>query len=139
MQNSKKNFKLSNEEKLRNLTMDTTSTTSSMTSTSHTMSVVPAGVSSSLFPAQNGVNAHGSIEELIKALTPNNRHTFVAPPSIIPNASIEYAKNTLDKFAGRLGDEQAERLKEQRKKRKRGERDVGDAEILKIRKIHTQG
>jgi U3 small nucleolar RNA-associated protein MPP10 len=119
--------------------MDTTSTTSSMTSTSHTMSAVPAGGSSSLFPAQNGVNAHSSIEELIKALTPNNRHTFVAPPSSIPNASIEYAKNTLDRFAGRLGDEQAERLKEQRKKRKRGERDVGDAEILKIRKIHTQG
>ncbi|PQE26971.1 hypothetical protein CJF31_00003682 [Rutstroemia sp. NJR-2017a BVV2] len=87
----------------------------------------------------NGANGHSSIEELIKALTPNNRHTFVAPPSIIPNASIEYAKITLDRFAVRLGDEQAERLKEQRKKRKRGERDVGDAEILKIRKIHTQG
>ncbi|KAM3072327.1 U3 snoRNP protein [Clarireedia jacksonii] len=119
--------------------MDTTSTTSSMTSTSHTMTAVSAGSSTSLFPAQNGVNAQSSIEELIKALSPSSRHTFVAPPSIIPNASLEYAKNTLDRFAGRLGDEQAERLKEQRKKRKRGERDVGDAEILKIRKIHTQG
>jgi U3 small nucleolar RNA-associated protein MPP10 len=47
-------------------------------------------------------------------------------------------KEILDAFAGKLGDEQAERLKEQRRKRKRGE-DVHEEEVLKIRKIHTGG
>ena len=41
-------------------------------------------------------------------------------------------------MAGKLGDEQTDRLKEQRMKRKRGE-DVHEEEVLKIRKIHTGG
>jgi U3 small nucleolar RNA-associated protein MPP10 len=45
-------------------------------------------------------------------------------------------KEILDAFAGKLSDEQAERLKEQRRKRKRGE-DAHEEEVLKIRKIHT--
>jgi U3 small nucleolar RNA-associated protein MPP10 len=45
----------------------------------------------------------------------------------------------LDGLAGKLGEEQAARLKELRKKRKRGETDEEPGEVLKIRKVHTQG
>ncbi|ESZ92353.1 putative U3 small nucleolar ribonucleoprotein mpp10 [Sclerotinia borealis F-4128] len=120
--------------------MDTTgSTTSSTTSTSHTMTVSPPINVSAAMPTQNGTNGQSSIEELLVALAPTNRYTFIAPSSQLPNASLEYAKETLDRFAGKLGDEQAKRLKEQRKKRKRGDRDGDEGEVLKIRKIHTQG
>jgi U3 small nucleolar RNA-associated protein MPP10 len=52
---------------------------------------------------------------------------------------LAFIKETLDAFAGKLGEEQAERLKEQRRKRKRGEGRKEEAEVLKIRKIHTEG
>jgi U3 small nucleolar RNA-associated protein MPP10 len=45
----------------------------------------------------------------------------------------------LDSFAGKLGKEQAERLKEQRRKRKRGEGGKDEGNVLKIRKVHTEG
>jgi len=53
--------------------------------------------------------------------------------------SISFAKDTLDPYAGKLGEEQAERLKELRRKRKRGEKDVGEVELLKIRRVYTDG
>ncbi|KAA8574469.1 hypothetical protein EYC84_005929 [Monilinia fructicola] len=127
-------------EKLGVSMMDTAgSTRSSTTSSSHTMTVSPTNDVSAAMPVQNGTNGQSSIEELVAALAPANRYTFIAPSSKLPNASLEYAKETLDRFAGKLGDEQAKRLKEQRKKRKRGERDAAEGEVLKIRKIHTQG
>ncbi|KAK2625104.1 hypothetical protein QTJ16_005473 [Diplocarpon rosae] len=79
------------------------------------------------------------IANLLKALEPANRHTFIAPTSLLSEASLAFAKETLDTFAGRLGEEQAQRLKEQRKKRKRGEAGLDDGEVLKIRKIYTEG
>ncbi|KAB8303111.1 hypothetical protein EYC80_004562 [Monilinia laxa] len=103
------------------------------------MAVSPPNNVSAAMPVQNDTSGQSSIEELVAALAPANRYTFIAPSSKLPNASLEYAKETLDKFAGKLGDEQAKRLKEQRKKRKRGERDAAEGEVLKIRKIHTQG
>ncbi|KAI9643130.1 U3 snoRNP protein [Ciborinia camelliae] len=127
-------------KKLRVSTTDMTgSTTSSTTSSSHTITVSPPNNISAAMTTQNGTNGQSSVEDLIAALAPINRHTFIAPTSKLPNASLEYAKETLDRFAGKLGDEQARRLKEQRKKRKRGERDEAEGEVLKIRKIHTQG
>ena len=77
--------------------------------------------------------------DLSVALAPANRHAFITPIAELPNASLDFAKVTLDAFAGKLGEEQAARLKEERRKRKRGERDVGESEILKIRKLHTEG
>lgn len=76
---------------------------------------------------------------LLQALAPENRHAFIAPTASLPDASLEFAKVTLDSFAGRLGDEQTERLKEQRRKRKRGEAGADEGEVLKIRKVHTAG
>jgi len=76
---------------------------------------------------------------LLEALAPANRHAFIAPPPALPDTSLAFAKETLDAFAGKLGDEQTERLKEQRRKRKRGEGAKDNGEVLKIRKLHTEG
>ena len=51
---------------------------------------------------------------------------------------MAFVKEILDSFAGKLGEEQAERLKEQRRKRKRGEGGI-EGGVLKIRKVHTTG
>ncbi|RFU29664.1 hypothetical protein B7463_g6668, partial [Scytalidium lignicola] len=121
------------------LTMATTgSTTSSMTSTSHTLTAFPPSSAASAFPIQISKNS-SPMSDLLAALTPANRHVFIQPPKSLPNSSLEFAKATLDSFAAQLSEEQAIRQKEERKKRKRGDRDGADGEILKIRKIHTEG
>ncbi|RDW60941.1 putative U3 small nucleolar ribonucleo protein mpp10 [Coleophoma cylindrospora] len=117
--------------------MDTTgSTTSSNTSTSHTMTALPKDTPSSTNHANT---ANSPVADLLTALAPQNRHTFVQPPASLPNASLQFVKSTLDGFAGPLGDEQLARQKEDRKKRKRGESGLSDGEVLKIRKVHVQG
>lgn len=87
-----------------------------------------------------GTNSKVSMaNSLLHALTPEQRHTFIAPPSSLPDASLAFAKETLDAFAGKLGDEQLERLKVSRRKRKRGEVVADESEVLKIRKLHIEG
>lgn len=76
---------------------------------------------------------------LATLLAPQNRHAFIAPRSSIPEAGLQLAKNTLDAFAGTLGEEQAERLRESRKKRKSQHHVQSDGEVLKIRKVHIDG
>ncbi|KAH8821039.1 Mpp10 protein-domain-containing protein [Xylogone sp. PMI_703] len=114
------------------------STTSSMTSTSHTLTAFPPNSTSSSFPVQSPMNS-SPMADLLAALTPANRHVFIQPPKALVNSSLEFAKTTLDSFAAQLGEEQAARQKEERKKRKRGDRSAAEGEILKIRKIHTEG
>ncbi|PVH80627.1 Mpp10 protein [Cadophora sp. DSE1049] len=114
------------------------STSSSMTSTSHTMTAFPA-VPNLSFPATKTSTMASPMANLLEALAPENRHTFISPTSSLPDASLRFVKETLDSFAGKLGEEQTERLKEQRKKRKRGDTGKDDGEVLKIRKIYTQG
>lgn len=80
-----------------------------------------------------------AMADLTSLLTLAKRHAFIAPPPSLPTAGLELVKNTLDAFAGTLGEEQAERLKEQRKKRKRQESGKDDGEVLKIRKVHIEG
>ena len=57
------------------------------------------------------------------------------------SSSLALAKETLDAFAAKVGEEQAQRLREARRKRKRGERDVAVAEreVLRIRQVHVEG
>ncbi|KAG4436413.1 hypothetical protein IFR05_008106 [Cadophora sp. M221] len=117
---------------------NSSSASSSMTSTSHTMTAFPATTTPS-FPAAKTPAMASPMANLLQALAPENRHTFIAPPPSLPDASLGFVKETLDAFAGGLGDEQAERLKEQRRKRKRGESGKDDGEVLKIRKIYTEG
>src|SRR6266536_4540904 len=115
------------------------STSPSMTSTSHTMTAFPPPTTSSSSTSKNTSNRSSSIPDLLTALKPENRHAFITPPSSLPDASLEFVKRTLDAFAERRGEEQAQRLKEQRKKRKRGEIGNHDEEVLKIRRVHTEG
>lgn len=60
------------------------------------------------------------------------------PTTGLESASLAFVKGTLDRFAGSLGEEQAERQREGRRKRKRGE-SGDDGEVLKIRRVHTEG
>ncbi len=114
------------------------STTSSMTSTSHTMTALPSSAKSSVLPAKNTV-IPSPMADLLEALAPANRYTFIAPPPTLPDTSLAFVKETLDTYAGKLGEEQAERLKEQRKKRKRGAGPKEYGEVLKIKRVHTEG
>ncbi|KAE9377992.1 Mpp10 protein [Stipitochalara longipes BDJ] len=116
---------------------NTGSTTSSMTSTSHTMTAFPPAAKTSLLPAKAAA-ASSTMANLLDALAPANRHAFIAPQPTLPDASVAFVKETLDSFAGKLGEEQAVRLKKQRRKRKRGESGI-EGGVLKIRKIHTTG
>ncbi|EKD16554.1 U3 small nucleolar ribonucleoprotein Mpp10 [Drepanopeziza brunnea f. sp. 'multigermtubi' MB_m1] len=118
--------------------VNSSSTSSSMTSTSHTLTTFPTS-NEIPFSTRNPTIMAAPMASLLRALEPANRHTFIAPSSSLPEASLGVVKETLDSFAGTLGDEQAQRLKEQRKKRKRGEAGMDDGEVLKIRKIYTEG
>jgi U3 small nucleolar RNA-associated protein MPP10 len=109
-----------------------------MTSTSHTMTVFPPAAKPSLLPAKTTV-VPSPMANLLEALAPANRHAFIAPPSALPHTSLACLKETLDSVAGKLGEEQTERLKEQRRKRKRGEGRKEEGQVLKIRKVHTEG
>ncbi|KAI0842451.1 Mpp10 protein [Hypoxylon sp. FL0890] len=77
--------------------------------------------------------------ELFEAIKSGNRHSFLQPPTSIPNASLQLAKATLDAYAGQICDEQQQRQREESKKRKRAENGLGRGEILKIRKLHVDG
>lgn len=76
---------------------------------------------------------------LLDLLAPGKRYNFIAPQPSILGSGLGFAKDRLDAFAGKLGEEQAEQLKEQRKKRKRGESENVAGEVLKIRKVYTEG
>jgi U3 small nucleolar RNA-associated protein MPP10 len=109
----------------------TRSTSSSTTLSSHTLT--------GLDPPGGKTAKSDAMADLLEVLAPENRHLFVAPSADIVSSSLSFAKTTLDAFAGKLGDEQAQRQREARKKRKRGDRDVVEGEVLKIRKVHTEG
>lgn len=109
----------------------TGSASSSMTSTSHTLTAFP--------PVGKTIAKSDRMADLRKLLAAENRHAFIAPSAEFVNSSLAFAKGTLDVFAGKLGDEQAARQKEARKKRKRGDRDINEGEVLKIRMVHTEG
>lgn len=120
------------------------SATSSVTSTSHTMTALPPARSTNTSSLRSGnvAKAHVMVE-FLGALEKGNRHAFITPSAGIVSSSLAFAKETLDAFAGNLGEEQAERLKESRRKRKRGDMGAngagGEVDVLKIRKVHVEG
>lgn len=72
----------------------------------------------------------------LDSLKAENRHAFLQPPSSIPTASLHWAKQALDAFAGQVSDEQqAARLRDRKRKREVGP----SSDILKIRKVHVDG
>lgn len=114
------------------------SASSSMTSTSHTLTAFPPPTSASFLVSQTSAPAP-PMASLIDLLAPGKRYSFITPQPSILGSGLSFAKDRLDAFAAKLGEEQAEQLKEQRKKRKRGESENVEGEVLKIRKVYTEG
>ncbi|KAM0341399.1 hypothetical protein ACHAPU_010042 [Fusarium lateritium] len=79
-------------------------------------------------------NSH--VLALLESLADGKRHSFLQPASSIPTDSLNLVKHTLEGFASQVGDEQQQRLKENRK-RKRGA--VGSEDVLKMRKVYVDG
>ncbi|KAF5023847.1 hypothetical protein F66182_4105 [Fusarium sp. NRRL 66182] len=79
-------------------------------------------------------NSH--VLALLESLADGKRHAFLQPTASIPTDSLNLVKHTLEGFASQVGDEQQERLKENRK-RKRGA--GGNEDVLKMRKVYVDG
>src|SRR4051812_8348179 len=116
---------------------NTASTTSSMTSTSHTMTAFPPPASKNPSSANPSSLKSSAMTDFRECLAPGKRHEAIQPTPLLVKSSLDFVKETLDALAGTLGEEQTERQKQLRRKRKRGEEDVGDVEILRIRRIYT--
>ncbi|KAI0114471.1 Mpp10 protein-domain-containing protein [Nemania sp. FL0031] len=116
-----------------------TSTSSSMTSTSHTLTNAPS--LSFLSALTDPTKPSGGMEmlALFEAFKASNRHDFLQPSASLPNASLQLAKSTLDAYASQLSDEQQQRQKEANKKRKRADQSRSPIEVLKVRKLHIDG
>ncbi|CEJ93125.1 hypothetical protein VHEMI08738 [[Torrubiella] hemipterigena] len=107
-----------------------TDTLSSNTSSSHTLSVGSA-------MASTPITASGSIAALLATLDKANRHAFLQPSASLPTESLNIAKETLEAFAGKVSDQQLERLKESRKRKRGG--DGSKQDVLKLRKVYIDG
>ncbi|KAL4725246.1 U3 snoRNP protein [Fusarium chlamydosporum] len=105
-------------------------TSPSLTSTSHTLTAAPPAMAA----PDSLPNSH--VLALLESLSDGKRHSFIQPTASIPNDSLNLVKQTLEGFASQVGDEQQERLKENRK-RKRGA--VGSEDVLKMRKVYVDG
>lgn len=111
------------------------STTSSLTSTSHTLTH-PAPTSNAMAATTTAPLEAASMLAFLDSLKAENRHAFLQPPASISTASLNWAKQALDAFAGQVSDEQqAARLRDRKRKRESGPSD----DILKIRKVHVDG
>ncbi|KAF4979823.1 hypothetical protein FZEAL_4039 [Fusarium zealandicum] len=79
---------------------------------------------------------NGHVLALLESLADGKRHSFLQPTAAIPTDSLSLVKHTLEGFASQVGDEQQERLKENRKrKRAIGSKD----DVLKMRKVYIDG
>ncbi|KAG5656281.1 hypothetical protein KAF25_004557 [Fusarium avenaceum] len=105
-------------------------TSPSLTSTSHTLTAAPPAMSAP------GSLPNSHVLALLASLADGKRHSFLQPNASIPTDSLNLVKHTLEGFASQVGDEQQERLKENRK-RKRGA--VGSEDVLKMRKVYIDG
>ncbi|KAI3400151.1 hypothetical protein diail_4383 [Diaporthe ilicicola] len=111
------------------------STSSSLTSTSHTLTH-PAPTSNAMAATTTAPLEAASMLAFLDSLKAENRHTFLQPSASISTASLHWAKQALDAFAGQVSDEQqATRLRDRKRKREVGP----GGEVLKIRKVHVDG
>lgn len=103
-------------------------TSPSLTSTSHTLTAT-----SIMAPPDSLANGH--VLALLDSLREGNRHAFLQPTAAIPTDSLNLVKNMLEGFASQVGDEQQERLKENRKRKRATNAD----DVLKMRKVYIDG
>ena len=75
--------------------------------------------------------------DFLKVLSEEKRYSPLTAATC--DSGLNLAKGILESFAGDLGEEQLQKQKELRKKRKRGEKETGEGQTLKIRKLHTDG
>lgn len=68
----------------------------------------------------------------------SNPQEFLQPTLPLYTDSIAYLKNILDPLAKDVSEEQQQRLKEARRKRKRGQ-DHDEGDVLRLKQIHTEG
>ena len=67
-----------------------------------------------------------------------NPHEFLQPSLPLYTDAVAYLKNILDPLATEISTEQQSRLKEARKKRKRGE-EIEEQDVLRLKQVHVDG
>ncbi|KAH8887745.1 Mpp10 protein [Thozetella sp. PMI_491] len=110
----------------------TSSTSSSLTSTSHTLTHAPG-----MAPVSSN-HIGSALDAFLDSIKPTNSHVFLQPSPSIPVGSLQLVKETLDAFAAQVSDEQQLRQRDTGRKRKRST-PQDSAEVLKIRKLHVDG
>ncbi|KAL1888217.1 U3 snoRNP protein [Sporothrix stenoceras] len=143
------------------------SSTSSLTSTSHTLTIAtanPYGIM--MAPGSGSGGSMPTLGDIASALAFRDstrqkpREAFLTPNAALSTASSEITQVALGTFAGQISDEQQERLRQMhaataaRKKRKRANKGAGAAAateedddkfvrpigpLLKIRRVHVNG
>lgn len=103
------------------------------------MTAFPSSSAKSPFPTNTLSSKSSSVRDLIQALSPTRKHEYIQPTKELNASGLELAKNRLEYFTTKLGEEHAEKLKDLRRKRKRGGTDVEEGELLKIRRVYTEG
>ncbi|EHK26539.1 uncharacterized protein TRIVIDRAFT_176900 [Trichoderma virens Gv29-8] len=73
---------------------------------------------------------------LLESLRPDKRHVFLQPNDSLPTGSLNVVKETLEGFAGEVGEEQEVRLKESRKRKREGREEI---DVLKLRRVYVDG
>lgn len=130
------------------------SSASSLTSTSHTLTIGQPMASGAAFPSLSDISSALAFRDAIRRA---NRQAFLKPQLTLPTASTQFAQVALGSFAGQVSDEQQERLRLQhaanalQKKRKRMGQAAGDdtvaaakqagpvGPLLKVRRVHVDG
>ncbi|KAM4065963.1 M phase phosphoprotein 10 [Hirsutella rhossiliensis] len=111
-------------------------TSPTLTSTSHTLTAAPP---SKMAPARSSTTDGEAAASLLLSLRSTNRHTFLRPSAAISNDSLDVVKKTLEGFATQVGEQQEQRLKESRKRKRRGGGDGQHVDVLKLRKVYVDG
>lgn len=106
-----------------------------MTSTSHTLTNLPPSFANNTNSEAMGVK---SSNYLLENLDASKRFQFIQPKVDLFDSAISQTKSLLDQYASQISEKQAARIKEDRK-RKRSGADIPYGDILKVRKVHTQG
>lgn len=105
-------------------------TSPSLTSTSHTLTAAP--------PSKVVAAIDGEMPaSLLSSLRSADRHSFLRPSAAMSDEALAVVKDTLDAFAAQVGEHQEQRLKESRKRKRRGRDERVD--VLKLRKMHVDG
>ena len=79
-----------------------------------------------------------SDQVLLNALSASPDTFLQAPPSL-HTAALVLAKRYLDPLAASVSETQEQRLQEARRKRKRGDDDVGSRKVLRMKQVHLEG